>query len=265
LSGQLTISSSDLIVESEKLPDFVQDWLYKSEKEINSKARHDFIKALGVSLSGADILRIRKYLVGQESVMPNINYAPPSALVINTLTLLLERKSTYCLTDTKLQLLRDLYQRLPEEVNLFDIPMPVISKVHDNAISFEKVNEALSIDFLQSERLRAVGYPIQNLPLDAGLPIVFTGLFGNLNKFIKAFSQIMVSLGQLDKKSIALYGTSWQSDFYLEWHQSFPSYEIIRYPGSLPRCISLNNTNIFSYGEGNRSDRKCDNSQWRTS
>jgi hypothetical protein len=246
----LSISGSDLFIESEKLPPLVQQWLDKSENEINSKEKYDFIRILGVSLSGADIVRIRKYLIGIESVEPDINYALPSVLIINTLILLSEQNIMLQIDSDRVKFIRGLYHRLSDDVDINKIPLPIFSPNSPNSIEFAIVESGLLIDSRVLEFLKSMGYNLQNLQSDASLPVVNSELLKNPQRLSESFSPANFTFTDLDFEKINANGKEWQRDFYFEWKGIFPSYQIKTYPGLMPRILKLDDKNIFDYEAG---------------
>ncbi|HRG23929.1 MAG TPA: AAA domain-containing protein [Chitinophagaceae bacterium] len=246
----LSIYGSEIVEDTERLPGFLRDWLDTSEHEVNSHSKFDFAKSLGVSLSGADIIRIRKFLLGHEETEPDINYSLPARLINNTLSLLSKTNTILAIESNRLRMIRELYHRLPEDVEYSSIHLPVVSPNKSNSIEFAIVEQGYVIDFRTTEFIRLMGYGLQNLQNDASLPVVYSELLRTPKKLDKTFSSLNFSYNHIDTKRIETNASEWNREFYFEWKKYFPSYEILTYPGLIPRILQLNGKEIFDYSAG---------------
>ena len=245
-----SIAGSNLILDSEKIPAFVQEWIDESQQESFLKEKFDFLRTLGVSLTGADIVRIRKYLVGEDNEEPNINYSLPPQLIANTLILLSQRKVVFFIGDSRVQLVKELYHRLSDNLALLEIPLPVMSSHKVDSFGFEIISEALTIDQNTIDQLKSIDYPTNQLTGDCGTLFVYSGLIRNIIKLKQQFPFAIFNFDIVDSQKIIEFGHPWDRNFYNEWCKLYPDIQIIIYPGSLPNQLQLNGRNIYSYQKG---------------
>lgn len=245
----LTIAGSLLVVDSEKLPFFVQNWLDISHLEINSNEKSEFLKALGVSLRGSDVIRLRKYLVGEESIIPTINYNLPEALVYNSLVLLESRECQFIIGSSQMELLKEFYNRLPENIDLKEVPLPLISSKGLYTIILSKAAEAVYIEVATVSQFAEISYSLSKLPADAGKPIIYSSLFRDLTKLKKQFNPLEIEFDVLDVSSIENGGIEWNRNFYTQWKVINPGYKIICYPGNIPYLLNISGVAVFSYNK----------------
>lgn len=242
----LTIAEGELIVESEKLPEVLQNWLSKPDVD---KEKQEFLRALGVSLTGSDIIRIRKYLVGEDTNKPGINYNLPEELVLNTFELLEDRQVLFEIGSDQADLIADLYQRLPEITEYHQIPLPVIDDSSRNTLIIRSVSDAFTVESDVIGHLEQLGYESYRLPLDAGKPIIYSSLLKDLTKVRDIFDVVPLVFDELDVDAIGLNGIEWKRVFYQQWLAICPSHRIICYPGKLPFKITISGRSIHNYNE----------------
>ena len=245
----LSIAGTDLVLESERLPLFLQKWLDTAEHEINSNDRSEFIKALGVSFRGSDVVRLRKFLLGEESIMPGINYNLPDILVYNSLVFLEGRECQFLIGSSQIELLKELYNRLPENIDLKEVPLPIISSKGASTIILSKTPDALFIEITTISQLTELFYPINKLSQDAGKPVIYASLFRDLAKLRKQFTAIKNEFDVLDSNSITNQGIEWNRNFYNQWKALNPGYKIICYPGNVPYLLNISGVSVFSYNK----------------
>jgi hypothetical protein len=243
-----TIVGSNLVLPSEELPVFIDEWLKAVELESNNiKDRKDFLRALGVSLTGSDIVRIRKYLFGEETIAPGINYSLPEKLVWNSLALLETQKCKFNIEGAQIELLKQLYNRLPESIDTTRLPLPIIDREIANAIMISKVDDARFIEHSTIHQLSEILYEINQLPKDVGKPIIYASLFSDITKLKKNFQGVQIEFDVLDTEAIAINGVEWNRNFYKEWKSLNPVYKIVCYPGSIPYVLTLSGKSIHHY------------------
>jgi hypothetical protein len=245
----LTIAGSELVLESERPPLFIQNWVEAAEHEINSNERSEFIKALGVSFRGSDVVRLRKFLLREESIMPSINYNLSDILVYNSLLFLEGRECQFLIGSYQIELLKELYNRLPEKYDLKEVPLPIISSKGISTIILSKVPDALFIEASAILQLAQLFYPINKLPQDAGKPVIYASLFRDLDKLRILFTAIQIEFDVLDINSIANQGIEWNRNFYNQWKALNPGYKIICYPGNIPHLLKISGVSVFGYNK----------------
>ena len=143
-----TIVNPEWSLDSERVPPYLQIWLADSDHEINSSKRYDFLRSLGVSLGGSDIVKLRKFLLGREQIYPGINYKIPEALIKNTLVFLRERNSRISINSQQAELVKALFSRLPTDFDLRLVPLPVIQLYQRNLLAEMENSEINQNDML---------------------------------------------------------------------------------------------------------------------
>jgi hypothetical protein len=244
-----TIVGSNLALKTEELPDFMDAWLDKAEQDLNSNERYVFLRSLGVSLPGSDIVKIRKFLVGEEAIMPGINYNLPEILVSNTMVLLSNRSCQFTMGSPQTELLKELLHRLPDDLDLKTIPLPVIDSNKNRAIILSIVTEAEYIDNQVINQLDDLNYEVNLLPVHIGKTIIYASLFRTINNLDKFFSPIKIDFDILDSESVASTGIEWNRDFYNQWKLRYPIYKINYYPGNIPYLLQYDSTTFFRYSK----------------
>jgi len=245
----LTITGSDLIIDTEKLPEFVQFWLDKLESELNSKEKCSFLKSLGVSFAGSDIIRVRSYLVGVETIKPGINYNLPEVLVQNTLKLLEKLNSLFEIHGSQIEFLKDLFQRLIDNSNYSQIPLPIIDVNNPDTIILNKVSDAVVIDENIINRLSEIGYEIQQLPEVVEKSIIYTSLFRDVVNLKKYFNPIQLEFDVIDNEAISKNGVEWNRNFYQQWRVNNLTYKIVSYPDKMPYMLTYLGQTIYKYNK----------------
>lgn len=244
----LTIHGSELIHDSEKLPEDIVHWLKQTTLEVNSAAGSEFLKALGVSFSGADIIRIRKYLIGLDLEQPSINYSIPPPLIINTFQLLESKNILFTLNEKRTELLRELYTRVTENMDT-NTPLPIISADEVNSFSVKAVTEARTLDSISLEALNTKGFTLTDLPAILNSDIVVEHLVKGVSKVNPHIRQLSFEFGKIDFEKVQAESTAWSARFYSEWKNT-SGIEIVTFPGVLPRLVTTEGQIIHRYREG---------------
>lgn len=244
----LTIHGSELIHDSEKLPEDIVHWLKQTTLEVNSAAGSEFLKALGVSFSGADIIRIRKYLIGLDLEQPSINYSIPPLLIINTFQLLESKNILFLLSEKRTELLRELYTRVAENVDA-NTPLPIINADEINSINLKTITEARILDSISLEALNTKGFTLTDLPAILNSDIVVEHLVKGVSKVNSHIRQLSFEFGKIDFEKVQTESTAWSARFYSEWKNT-SGIEIVTFPGELPRLVTTEGQIIHRYREG---------------
>lgn len=243
-----TIIGSDLVLDTEELPQYINMWFIENENEVNSKKK-DFLRSIGVSLPGSDIVKIRKFLVGDETVMPGINYTLPKELVCNTLVLLHNRNCQFIIDSQQAELLKELFHRLPDDIDLKTIPLPVVNSQENKSIVLSYAEDADYINNQDINQLMVLNYKVNNLPNAINKTIIYTSLFRNENNLKKFYSPIKIDFDVLDTELIELQGKEWNRTFYNQWKIVNPIYKITYYPGNIPYVLQYASTTFFRYSK----------------
>ncbi len=244
----LTIYGSELIHDSEDLPDEVQHWLKQTTLEVSAVAGAEFLKALGVSFSGADIIRIRKYLTGLDTEQPSINYSIPPQLLINTFRILENKNTSINLVDKRTELVRDLYSRGAENIDL-SIPLPVLNSSALNSVIIRKVTESRILDNISQDTLVSIGFELTTLPLILKSDIILEQLVRGVPKINSLVTKLSFKFGKVDLEKINQESVLWNARFYLEW-QNPSGIEVKTFPGEIPRLVSTESNVIHRYAQG---------------
>jgi hypothetical protein len=244
----LTIHGSELIHGSEKLPEDLVDWLKQTTLEVNSAAGSEFLKALGVSFSGADIIRVRKYLIGVDLEQPSINYSIPPSLIINTFQLLESKNILFTVNEKRTELIRELYTRVAENADI-NTPLPVISTAEVNSFVIKTVTEAKILDSSSLASINAKGFILSELPAILNTDIVLEYLIKGISKVNSSTRQLSFEFGKIDFEKVQTESSVWSARFYSEWNNT-AGIEIITVPGELPRLLTTEGQIIHRYREG---------------
>lgn len=244
----LTINGSELIHDSEELPNEIQLWLKQTTLEVNAAAGTEFLKALGVSFSGADIIRVRKYLTGTDTEQPNINYSIPPALLVNTFRILEQKHTSINLKDKRIELVRDLYSRAAEHIDL-NVPLPILHAGVANSIIFKKIDISKILDNSTQDKLVAIGFELTDLSQILNCDIVLEQLVRGVTKMNTLISKLSFEFGKIDLASIKSESVLWSARFYVEWHSN-SGIVIKTFPGDIPRLVMAESKVIYHYSEG---------------
>jgi len=243
-----TIVGSELILASEKAPEFLLQWLNEGEYDVNTTGRYEFLRSLGVSLAGSDIVRIRKYLTGEEMTIPGINYNIPEVLIRNTLVFISERQVSYPINGTQSELIKELYTRLPDDSDFSSIPLPIFSGQHYYCFELDYTKDGQCIDANTLSQLVELNYPTTVLSKAIGASAIYTGLFRSL-KCLNKFAVVTIQFDLVDIEAVELNGIELNREFYAEWRQMFPNYRIVQYPGQMPHVLKYIQNTIFKYNK----------------
>lgn len=241
------INGSDLVHSSEELPEEIQGWLKQTTLEVNGAAGIEFLKALGVSFVGADIIRIRKYLTGIDVEQPTINYSIPPQLLINTFKILESRNISLPIADRRAELLRDLYTRASENVDS-TVPLPVINDGSTGTFTIRKVTEPIILEISKQDALNNLGFDLRTLPQILKADVILEQLVRG-TKVNSSIPKLTFEFGKMDFEKVHQESVVWTARFYAEWTN--PSrVEIRTFPGELPRFVTTQGHIIHRYSEG---------------
>ncbi|MCK7556371.1 hypothetical protein MKQ70_15650 [Chitinophaga sedimenti] len=247
----LAIYGSDLALEDERLPEFVIHWLQDEVEEGRRRKRVDFLRIFGVSLSGSDIVRIRKYLLNLEQTLPVLNNLHVG-VVKNTLLFLHKEQVLFMFNSDRANLLRDLYGRLPDNVVYNkDIPVPIISSQRICSIELAFVEAAPGIDLVLCSSLLELQYPIHQLPGSLKSPIVFRDLLRKTDALNQLFPLVNIQFDVLNEAVLAAAGIELSTAYYADWKALFPDFRIVGYPGGVPYTLQFEGGSIFDYVKDN--------------
>ncbi|NTS42995.1 AAA family ATPase [Flavisolibacter sp. BT320] len=244
-----TIVNPEWSLNSERVPPYLLTWLAESEHEVNSSKRYDFLRSLGVSLGGSDIVKIRKFLLGREQIYPGINYKIPETLIKNTLVFLRERNVRISINTQQVELVKVLFSRLPADFDIKSVPLPKIEKQSFSCLGFDFVQDGFYLNDAVYDQLNELNYPVNLLPDALGKPIVLSSILGGQNLLHKFLSPVQLQVGVLDVETIENHASELNRSYYNQWKLSFPEYKIFQFPGQLPYVIKFNEEIIFRYAE----------------
>ncbi|RYY50611.1 MAG: hypothetical protein EOO06_03390 [Chitinophagaceae bacterium] len=242
-----TVVHHEYALLSEKLPKFIESWVSQQEIGAESGERYDFLRALGISTGGSDIVRVRRFFAGKDQTAPIINYRIAEALIINTLTYLEENNISASIFSEQAKLLKQWYDRLPENFDFTTLPLPVISEGEDWEFKVARAKNGCSLGEETFNFLLSLQYPIANLPKTVGQKVVLAGLIGRRFSDITEIPLLQLQSGIIDTEAISTNATELSQSYYTEWKQSYPAYTILRYPGTLPHVLTYQGEIIFRY------------------
>ncbi len=243
----LAISGSDLIIHSEVLPHFIQEWLCLNESILEEEEKLLFLKTLGVNFPDSNIINLRKYLLGEENEVPNERFQLPEKLVINTLILLEQRKAVFVIDNQRYSSLKDLYKRLNDSKIDVNIPLPVISELHPDSVVISTVNNAAILKSEIYKRLKDINYHFHQLPKDAGKQIIYAPVFVNATSLYNKLNDLSIEFDILDTETIYDLAKEWDGNFYIEWKRLNPCYKVFCFPGNIPYTLKISGNIVFSY------------------
>ncbi|RYE58611.1 MAG: hypothetical protein EOP48_03160, partial [Sphingobacteriales bacterium] len=252
-----TIINSEWALDIEKAPGYIMTWLGKSEHEVNSTKRYEFLKSIGVSLGGSDIVKIRKFLSGKDQASPIVNYKIPEGLIRNTLVFLYEKNIKNLIESPQAEFVKQWFGRLPADFNFKTVPLPILDKDESATFCVAFVKDACLLKEEDYNRLMVLNYPISDLPTATGKQVVLASHLGGQKQLAQLLAPLQIEFGILDEEKIVLNAFELNRSFYSQWKQAFPNLTILQYQGQLPYLLKHNNNIIFQYTQNDivRTDR----------
>jgi hypothetical protein len=241
----LSIFGSGFTLPSEIPPTYINEWINKGKRDDGYKERYDFLKTLGVSLTGSDIVQIRKFLFSDDGIIPTRNHSIPKESIFNTLLLAANANYSFPISSPKIGVLKDLYIRILSTIDFSQVPVPVISINDTNSLNFRVVAQGKVIQQFAANQLEKVGFKLEDLANKISVPIVYGPIFPEETDFSANFEALALEFAILDTVAIKEKGEEWNRDYYREWKKRFPSYIITPYPGNIPYVVQYEGK-IFS-------------------
>lgn len=238
------IRDDKYVVAEEKLPVWVKEWL-QDNSLVPFKEKTEFLKCLGVSGPGSDILKIRKYLLGEEIVCPVLNYNFSEITLRNTFKLMAQEKKVFSFGSEAAGLLERLYKLLPADCESAGLHLPLISESDKDCFRIGVAEKAVVADRELTGHLSRLHYPLNELPRQIGKSVIGGEMLPS--GLITTFQKLQVTFDILDRAKISEKGLEWEQDFYKKWKVENPQWKITLYPGKLPYCVKFSDTEQYSY------------------
>lgn len=236
-----------MILEEETLQDWVVDWVKFDEMKL------EFLSDLGVHTGNGIVFRLRRYFIDSEvELTPDdikqsfrSDDEEDNSLLVNTLKIW-ESQSLRIVEEEKLLIIKEVYDLLPAEDYVDQVPMLYLADVQGDAFIFtikENDEDAFMLDDEAIHLLEEKHIPIQQLfqlCSSENRELLPIRIYPDRWREELVANKIELSEPVIDFEELFATSEEWADQRYLQWKVALnEKYTIRLYNGAIPASIYL--------------------------